>query len=264
MLLTYSKSYWSLPVFILLTILPIPLMARPKLSEPFWINPCRIYPHSEASSALAPYHSFTSSSEEELLEKILLTVRIALQQCQDFKEEFVSRIFKTDLEDHEIKWREHGRQNNHQSKDIPLQFILTLPKIYALLQTIAPELAELVRNMERYHRDFLKKARGMRNGLRDILYEIQMAMLELNVEFEDVLIGSTRQENTVDKSYRDLRDWFVYRDYMKSLEYILQLLIRLKVTQPLPQAYSSAAIENIKYPIVLLILSNSLNLFLSA
>ena len=57
-----------------------------------------------------------------------------------------------------------------------------------------------------------------------VLCELQMAMLERDIEFgEDISreIMKNDVRDIQDQSYRNLRDWYIYRDYMNGLEYII-------------------------------------------
>ena len=51
-----------------------------------------------------------------------------------------------------------------------------------------------------------------------------MAMLERDIEFgEDISREIMKHDvrDIQDQSYRNLRDWYIYRDYMNGLEYII-------------------------------------------
>ena len=64
-----------------------------------------------------------------------------------------------------------------------------------------------------------------------MLCELQMAMLERDIEFgEDVSREIMKDDvrDIRDQSYRNLRDWYIYRDYMNGLEYIIHAFDYLK------------------------------------
>ena len=64
-----------------------------------------------------------------------------------------------------------------------------------------------------------------------VLCELQMAMLERDIEFEDDISREIMKEDVrdiQDQSYRNLRDWYIYRDYMNGLEYIIHAFDYLK------------------------------------
>jgi hypothetical protein len=72
-----------------------------------------------------------------------------------------------------------------------------------------------------------------------VLCELEIAMLEKGiVQQEDVeitrAIMSPEIRDIEDESYRSLRDWYIYRDYMNSLEYVVHSFdhLRKKSSQP--------------------------------
>ncbi len=75
-----------------------------------------------------------------------------------------------------------------------------------------------------------------------MLCEIQIAMLEKGIlPDEDVgrSIMSSEVRDIQDESYRNLRDWYIFRDYMNSLEYIthaLKHLSKSKRSSPINQS----------------------------
>ena len=67
--------------------------------------------------------------------------------------------------------------------------------------------------------------------LFQVLCELQMAMLERDIEFEDDITRDIMKNDVRDirdQSYRNLRDWYIYRDYMNGLEYIIHAFDYLK------------------------------------
>ena len=72
-----------------------------------------------------------------------------------------------------------------------------------------------------------------------------MAMLERDIEFgEDISreIMNDDVRDIQDTSYRNLRDWYIYRDYMNGLEYIVHSFDYLKKNHhSQSQSYSYAS-----------------------
>ena len=72
-----------------------------------------------------------------------------------------------------------------------------------------------------------------------------MAMLERDIEFgEDIPreIMNDDVRDIQDTSYRNLRDWYIYRDYMNGLEYIVQSFDYLKKIHHSPShTYASSS-----------------------
>jgi hypothetical protein len=65
-----------------------------------------------------------------------------------------------------------------------------------------------------------------------VLCELQVAMLEKNIAHSSPPasrgIMSSDVRDIEDSSYRNLRDWYIYRDYMNSLEYVVHSFDHLK------------------------------------
>lgn len=66
-----------------------------------------------------------------------------------------------------------------------------------------------------------------------VLCEVEYALLQRGVEehqLEEVSrdIVPENVRNLEDESYRNLRDWYIYRDYMNGLEYVVDAFNYLK------------------------------------
>ena len=64
-----------------------------------------------------------------------------------------------------------------------------------------------------------------------VLCELQIAMLEKGVEPKENIRRDIMGENIRDvesDSYRNIRDWSIYRDYMNGLEYALTVFNHMK------------------------------------
>jgi len=89
----------------------------------------------------------------------------------------------------------------------------------------------MVEDQAMYDGDFIMEFNEAEYKLKAVLCELQMAMLERGLEVgEDVdrSIMSKEVRNTEDSSYRNLRDWYIYRDYMNGLEYVIHAFDHLK------------------------------------
>ena len=67
--------------------------------------------------------------------------------------------------------------------------------------------------------------------LFQVLCELQVAMLEKGIMPEDDVsreIMASDVRDIEDESYRNLRDWYIYRDYMNGLEYVVHAFGHLK------------------------------------
>ena len=64
-----------------------------------------------------------------------------------------------------------------------------------------------------------------------VLCELQIAMLEKGIEPKENVRRDIMKENIRDvdsDSYRNIRDWSIYRDYMNGLEYALSVFSHIK------------------------------------
>ena len=64
-----------------------------------------------------------------------------------------------------------------------------------------------------------------------VLCELQLAMMERGISVdEEISRQIMRKEirHVESDSYRNLRDWYIYRDYMNSLEYAIDAFTHLK------------------------------------
>ena len=70
--------------------------------------------------------------------------------------------------------------------------------------------------------------------LLQVLCELQIAMLERGIALSDRHDDVSREimpkdaRHVESASYRNLRDWYIYRDYMNSLEYAIDAFTHLK------------------------------------
>ena len=53
-----------------------------------------------------------------------------------------------------------------------------------------------------------------------------LGAVKIHVRF--IILSPLQVRNTEDSSYRNLRDWYIYRDYMNGLEYVIHAFDHLK------------------------------------
>jgi len=214
--------------------------------KPKWVNPCGIDPNLVRHHAIYSYHDVTPLSEQELIQNILLSAKNALVHSDDFKEKFVRRTFSTpSWRDHHDTWKEQRYNWLPSWKDIPkhlhetlesghlqkLSLDTALQRVYNYLQRFAVGLEEIVLDQALFDGEFIQEFNEAEYKLKAVLCELQMAMLERDIEFgEDVSREIMKDDvrDIRDQSYRNLRDWYIYRDYMNGLEYIIHAFDYLK------------------------------------
>jgi len=260
----FDWSQWSLTsqglvFFLVVALLSEVVVARPTMHsntrnrgrsrrgpKPKWVNPCGIDPSFVRNHAIFSYHDVTPLSDQELIQNILLSAKNALVHSDDFKEKFVRRTFSTpSWEDHHVTWKEQRYNWLPSWKDIPkhlhealesghlqkLTLDTALLRIYNYLQRFAVGLEEVVLDQALFDGEFIQEFNEAEYKLKAVLCELQMAMLERDIEFEDDITRDIMKNDVRDirdQSYRNLRDWYIYRDYMNGLEYIIHAFDYLK------------------------------------
>jgi len=231
---------------------------RSRVPKPKWVNPCGIDPVFMKHHAAYSLHEVTPLSDQELIQNILLSAKNALVHSDDFKEKFVRRTFSTpSWRDHHDTWKEQRYNWLPSWKDIPkhlhdpldsghlqkLSLDTALQRIYNYLQRFAVGLEEVVLDQALFDGEFIQEFNEAEYKLKAVLCELQMAMLERDIEFgEDISreIMNDDVRDIQDTSYRNLRDWYIYRDYMNGLEYIVHSFDYLKKNHHSP-SYSYAS-----------------------
>jgi len=64
-----------------------------------------------------------------------------------------------------------------------------------------------------------------------VLCELQIAMVEKGISYHDDATRSIMNpeiRNVDNEAYRNLRDWYIYRDYMNGLEYAVHAFQHLE------------------------------------
>jgi len=253
----WSLTSQALVVLLVLSLLSEAVLARPMYRsrsrgrsrrgpKPKWVNPCGIDPNFVRSHAIFSYHDVTPLSDQELIQNILLSAKNALVHSDDFKEKFVRRTFSSpSWEDHHLTWKEQRYNWLPSWKDIPKHLHETLERghlqkltldtallrIYNYLQRFAVGLEEIVLDQALFDGEFIQEFNEAEYKLKAVLCELQMAMLERDIEFGDDITRDIMKDDVrdiQDQSYRNLRDWYIYRDYMNGLEYIIHAFDYLK------------------------------------
>jgi len=248
----------ALILVLALTLLSESVVARPMYNnsrsrgrsrrgpKPKWVNPCGIDPVMAKNHALQMYHDVTPLSDQELIQNILLSAKNALVHSDDFKEKFVRRTFSTSSwKDHHETWKEQRYNWLPSWKDIPkhlheslegghlqkLKLDTALSRMYNYLQRFAVGLEEVVIDQALFDGEFIQEFNEAEYKLKAVLCELQMAMLERDIDIghdvsRDIMKDDVR--DIQDQSYRNLRDWYIYRDYMNGLEYVIHAFDHLK------------------------------------
>uniref|UniRef100_A0A6M2DNZ6 Uncharacterized protein n=1 Tax=Xenopsylla cheopis TaxID=163159 RepID=A0A6M2DNZ6_XENCH len=220
---------------------PTPASLGVPSGHPRWINPCGI---DESMTAMDTVDFTTQPYVPDLpavLDTIIQQTNLALDNALDFRVEFVTHNFDhSDFDSHarnfqhRLEWlplpanKKLGEQTSEQHlQDSTLQ--TALPEAYEMLQYYAVALEQVVHNLKG---DPLEsRFRAIENHLRSVLAEVQSAMTECGIKQRpDVQRTVMTDEHRIIEhtTYRRLRDWYIYRDYMILLEYIKEQFTYLK------------------------------------
>lgn len=213
-------------------------------SHPKWINPCGI----DVDGALHDLNvQMPKVSDLELLTPIINQARIALSKANQFKDSFAQKVFNTNFEQLHENWKGTRYDWLPNQSQIPknlndpvseehlqsLKMDNALVDTYQYLQMIAVGLEQIVRDQERENGPFFQHFNQSEYNLRLVLCELQMAIYERRIHDQmrpditrDAMPFYLRNE-TVDTS-RNLRDWIIYREYMNTLEYVIQVFDNFK------------------------------------
>ncbi|XP_065353161.1 uncharacterized protein LOC135948035 isoform X2 [Cloeon dipterum] len=208
-----------------------------------WIKPCGMNngDPEDDSSLGADADPEMAIAENELLNNIILLARTAQGQAHRFRDGYVKSTFNVDFVQHHETWKdlhyswlpsmEQIPKNLGESTPVNHLQNLELPKAlqdsYKFLQTFAVGLEQVVWDQEDgsgFKADF----QATEYSLRSVLCEIHAAMIERGVKqhadiTRDIMSREFRNMSKGNSSVRNLRDWFIFRDYMNGLEYVIDV-----------------------------------------
>ncbi|XP_024947461.1 uncharacterized protein LOC107274437 isoform X2 [Cephus cinctus] len=210
-------------------------------SPPKWVNPCGL-----AADDLDADVDMVQLRDEQLITQVVVQAKMALMQAQLFRDDYIKQTFNTDFADLHSAWK-----NNHYDwlpgeTDIPkqlgqqldknfldkLQLDTALLNAYEYMQKYAVGLEQIVWDQEDHHLEFLKQFTDTEFKLRTVLCELQVALAERGVtpraDVTRDAMSSEYRFMSKSATYRNLRDWLIFRDYMNGLEYVVQVFEHLR------------------------------------
>ncbi|KAL6262735.1 hypothetical protein P5V15_005525 [Pogonomyrmex californicus] len=107
----------------------------------------------------------------------------------------------------------------------------TLVNTYEYMQKYAVGLEQVVFDQKDYQPEFYMKFKEAEGQLRAVLCEIQVALDERSLTrrpdvTRDIMADEYRLMTSL--TFRDLRSWLIYREYMNGLEYVIQVFKHLR------------------------------------
>lgn len=112
-----------------------------------------------------------------------------------------------------------------------LQLDQSLYSTYTYLQKLAVGLEQVVLDQMVNKASFVEEFNEAEFRLKEVLCEVQAAMMEKGIDHQTSIhrdIMPMEERHMQVDSYRNMRDWFIFRDYMNSLEYVVQSFDHLR------------------------------------
>uniref|UniRef100_A0A1B6LR27 Uncharacterized protein n=1 Tax=Graphocephala atropunctata TaxID=36148 RepID=A0A1B6LR27_9HEMI len=204
---------------------------------PKWVNPCGFYPSSDEGAQSSDVPDLPTS--REFLHTIYIQAKNALDSVERFKKNYVKEVFDVDYDSHHKSWKGYRYEwlypssavrkelgvNTHpdELRDVQLDSFLKDAYRYMQIMAVAMEQVAFDHAHPEHGSVFADQFKDVEYKLKAVLCEIQGTMIERGVEpyddvTRDVMAADIRDMEP--DSRRDLRDWFIFRDYMIVLEYI--------------------------------------------
>ncbi|XP_050421385.1 uncharacterized protein LOC126833870 [Adelges cooleyi] len=235
---------------------------------PFWFNPCGMQMMMEdttatpcppgvncnggggsgamAGSGGGSGHEMMDSEPRRLvdvIEGVTVSASNALMHAEQFAGSFVSDTFHVDVKQHHDVWKDTALMWLQQAEYMPKELDEPLDESYLSsltikdvlhavnvgLQHLAVGLEQVSWDQDRDRQPFSKDFKEATFKLRAVLCEISVALIEIN---ETVPAPVSRDimpvESRISTDNRSLRDWLILREYITSLQYIIQVFEFLK------------------------------------
>lgn len=218
-------------------------------SKPNWHDPCGLKHQGQFRNRHSnPWLEYVTPSDDDLMHNIVNMAKLALRQSRYFKEDYVKKTFhEPSWWDHHERWKdmrytwlpswEEVPKHLHESVLLShlngLEMVSELQKVFTYLQKIAAGMEQVVVDQAGHNGEFLTEFDRAQFGLKMVLCEIEYALLQKGVPEDDLAeipreIIPMKIRNLEDQSYRNLRDWYIYRDYMNGLEYVVDAFNHLR------------------------------------
>ncbi|XP_011878734.1 PREDICTED: uncharacterized protein LOC105568007 [Vollenhovia emeryi] len=234
----------ALVILLALAVQSAPVMNSPnKTDDMKWVNPCGVSTKLRTNGS-SP--DIVQLEDHDLLNQIVLQARTALKHAQLFRDEFIRQTFKTDFASVHNLWRKNHYAWLPTRSEIPkelgeeldqkhlekLEINTSLVDAYEYMQKYAVGLEQVVLDQKDYQPKYHQKFTEAEWKLRAVLCEIQVALEERSVTrrpdvTRDVMTSDFR--TMTDMTFRDLRDWLIFREYMNGLEYVIQVFSHLRL-----------------------------------
>ncbi|XP_033219441.1 uncharacterized protein LOC117174433 [Belonocnema kinseyi] len=203
-----------------------------------WVNPCGL-----AADDFEADQDVVQLSDDQLLAQVVVQAKTALMHAQLFRDDYIKEMFTTNFDDLHTSWKSNRYDWLPGLREIPKQLgealsqdylnkleIRNLDTIlldtYEYMQIFAVGLEQIVWDQEDYNLRFQQQFQDTEFKLRTVLCELQVALIERAVPLRPDVPRSVmgpQFRNMTENTYRHLRDWLIFRDYMNGLEFIVQV-----------------------------------------
>ncbi|XP_043581291.1 uncharacterized protein LOC122567126 [Bombus pyrosoma] len=216
------------------------LEGRRHNSPPKWVNPCGL-----AAEDFTGDLDVVQLTDSQLLQQVVLQAKTALMHAELFRDDYARRTFNIDFADlhssfknSHYDWlpgqqqipKQLGEQLTQEFLD-KLELDTALIDTYEYMQKFAVGLEQVVWDQEDLNLQFSKQFKATETALRTVLCELQVALVERQLSprpdvSRDIMKSDIRSLAS-SETYRRLRDWVIFRDYMNGLEYVVQVFEHL-------------------------------------
>ncbi|XP_017760499.1 PREDICTED: uncharacterized protein LOC108551018 [Eufriesea mexicana] len=247
-----TATTWLRLGSLLVTLLVVSVHGAPTMtlenrrlsSPPKWVNPCGLA--AEAAEDPTADLDVVQITDSQLLHQVVLQAKTALMHAELFRDDYAKRTFNIDFadlhstfKDNHYDWlpgpneipKQLGEQLNQEYLD-KLELDSALIDAYEYMQKFAVGLEQIVWDQEDLQLEFRKQFKDTEYKLRTVLCELQVALVERQLSSRpdatrDIMKSEFRTVST-SETYRNLRDWLIFRDYMNGLEYVVQVFEHLR------------------------------------
>lgn len=217
------------------------LEGRRLSSPPKWVNPCGL-----AAEDFTGDLDVVQLTDSQLLHQVVVQAKTASSHAKLFRDDYAKRIFNIDFADLHSTFKDNHYDWLPGQKEIPkqlgeqldqefldrLELDTALVDAYEYMQKYAVGLEQIVWDQEDLQLEFRKKFKETEYNLRTVLCELQVALVERQLSprpdvTRDIMKPEFRAVSS-SETYRNLRDWLIFRDYMNGLEYVVQVFEHLR------------------------------------
>ncbi|XP_015437920.1 PREDICTED: uncharacterized protein LOC107193053 [Dufourea novaeangliae] len=244
-----TATTWLRLGSLLVTLLVVSVQGAPTMtlenrrlsSPPKWVNPCGL-----AAEDFTGDLDVVQLTDSQLLHQVVVQAKTALMHAELFRDDYVKRTFNIDFADLHSTFKDNHYDWLPGPKEIPkqlgepldqeylakLELDTALIDAYEYMQKYAVGLEQIVWDQEDLQLEFRKQFKDTEYKLRTVLCELQVALVERQLSSRpdvtrDIMKSEFRTMSS-SETYRNLRDWLIFRDYMNGLEYVVQVFEHLR------------------------------------